>query len=569
MPQHLDTPKKSKILGAKEFLEHLKETADEDGKVNLRKLRGGGPAIAACFGTSRQNVPAVVSKGRERRTLEQETRGGNRDDDVKATTATKTVTKKAGVSKKAPARTRVSGRNAQRDVNSTVRKCSIWPKARLSEIQEKSALEQDWTRQYDQGISVLDERMSGRGCGFYTFGTKDDLYFSSPYAGMMRIEISDGFSPGGPVGSDGSGGSIRMCGPEFWYGTLGKIGGVEHGSPLRFLIPFRHIEAIIVRTIHTKATKQHPSEPKHTVAIVPTGAAGASSIKRELPQIIEFEMPVRAKDEGLSGKIGESEQLDAGNETYLTAFITACNKQLKLFDKQVVEVDVDQAEMDNLAFPMTWKRDEPSTLGDKGPDKGMLFFLHDAVFFASEASKADGTPKHIYIPLEPGAQLASSIWLVVHKTLRDEMLERMDVWFSGVTDSAYWIEKNRIASESTPKRPRKVVAATATELQSGEVELCSDADPDDSDIIVLTGLRFDMLDKLSKYIKERYITPAGEGKPGKENTSPQPEIARGKKRRRDEDGREGQPKEVKFEVMSMLWSDKEYTELSTMEKYEG
>ncbi|KAK5694031.1 hypothetical protein LTR97_009649 [Elasticomyces elasticus] len=566
MPQHLDTPKKSKILGAKEFLEHLKETADEDGKVNLRKLRGGGPAIAACFGTSKQNVSNIVTKGRERRTLEQETRGGFRGDDAKATAATKTATKKAGVNNKVPAGQTGLG---LKGVRSTMRRCSIWPKASLSEVQEKTALESDWTRQYDQGISVLDERMSGMGCGRYIFGTKDNLRFTSPYSGGMRIEISDGFSPGKPVGSDGSGGSLRMSGPEFWYGTIGKIGGVEHGSPLQFLIPFRHIEAIIVRTIHTKATKQRPSEPKHTVTIIPTGAAGVSSIKRELPQIIEFEMPVRAKDEGLSGRIGAAEQPDAGNETYLAAFITACKRQLKLFDKQVVEVDVEQAEKDNLAFPMRWERDEHSTLGNKGEDKGMLFFLPGGAFFASETRKADGTPKHIYIPLEPGAQLASSIWLVVHKTLRDEMLARMDIWFSGMTDSAYWTEKDRVAADSAPKRPRKVAAATATELRSGEVELCSDADPDNNNIIVLTGLRFDMLDKLSKYIQERYVTPDGEGKPGKENTSPQPETARGKKRRRDEDGRGGQPREVKFDVKSMLWSDKEYTELVTMGKHEG
>ncbi|KAK3629163.1 hypothetical protein LTR56_017815 [Elasticomyces elasticus] len=383
--------------------------------------------------------------------------------------------------------------------------------------------------------------MSGTGCGRYIFGTNDDLRFSSPYAGMMRIEISDGFSPGGSSGSNGSGGSIRMSGPQFWYGTLGKIGGVEHGSPLQFLIPFRHIEAIIVRTIHTKATKRRPSEPMHTVTVIPTGATGASSIKRELPQIIEFEMPVRAKDEGLSGKIGAAEQSDAGNETYLAAFITACNRQLKLFDKQVVEVDVEQAEKDKLAFPMRWERDEHSTLGDKGEDKGMLFFLPGGVFFASSACEQN---------------LASRT-----QTLRDEMLPRMDIWFSGMTDSAYWTEKDRVAADSAPKRPRKVAAATATELRSGEVELCSDADSDDSDIIVLTGLRFDMLDKLSKYIQEKYVNPASEGKPGKENTSPQPEIARGKKRRRDEDDWGGQPKEVKFKVKSMLWSDKEYNEL--------
>ncbi|KAK5693354.1 hypothetical protein LTR17_025075 [Elasticomyces elasticus] len=560
------------MRGAQEFIEYLEQREDEDGKINLR--RDGNSLIADCFNVSVQDVEDVLAEEEEeeRRALEQGNPTGSDmppERSTKTTASTKTAMKKVGVTKKAPAGPKGSATNVQDDVESTVRQCSIWPKASLSEIQEKTALENDWTRQYDQGIDVLDGRMSGIGCGRYTFGTKDDLCFSSPYAGMMRIEISDGFSPGGPVGSSGSGGSLRMSGPEFWYGTIGKIGGVEHGTPLQFLLPFRHIEAIIVRTIHTKATKQHPSEPKHTVTIIPTGAAGASSIKRELPQIIEFEMPVRAKDEGLAGRIGESEQPDAGNETYLAAFITACNRQLKLFDKEMVEVDVEQAEKDNLAFSMRWERDEHSTLGDKGEDKGMLFFLPGCVFFASQARKADGTPKHIYIPLELGAQLASSIWLVVHKTLRDEMLPRMDIWFSGMTDSAYWTEKIRVAADSAPKRPRKVVAATATELRSGETELCSDADPDDSHIVVLTGLRFDMLDKLLKYIKEGYITPAGEGEPGKENTLLQPETARGKKRRRDEDGRGGQPKEVKFEVMSMLWSDKEYTELSTMEKYEG
>ncbi|KAK5739760.1 hypothetical protein LTR17_005046 [Elasticomyces elasticus] len=571
MSEHVDTREEDMLRGAQEFIEYLEQMAGEDGKVNLRD---GNSLIAECFNVSVQDVEDVLAEEEEeeRRALEEGNPTGSEmlpTRSTEATAATETVAKKAGVSKKAPAGPEGSAKDIQKNVKSIVRQCSIWPKASLSEVQEKTALENDWTRQYDQGISVLDERMSGAGCGRYTFGTKDDLCFSSPYAGMMRIEISDGFSPGGPVGSSGSGGSIRMSGPEFWYGTTGKIGGVEHGSPLQFLIPFRHIEAIIVRTIHTKATKQHPSEPKHTVTIIPTGAAGASSIKRELPQIIEFGMPVRAKDEGLSGKIGAAEQPDAGNETYLAAFITACNKQLKLFDKQVVEVDVDHAKIDNLAFPMTWERDEHSTSGDKGEDKGMLFFLPDAVFFASEVGKADGTPKHIYVPFEPGAQLASSIWLVVHKTLRDEMLPRTDIWFSDTTDSAYWIEKNRVAAESAPKRPRKAVASTATELRSGEVELRSDADPDDSHIVVLTGLSFGMLDKLSKYIKERYVTTASEGMSGKENKSPQPEIARGKKRRRDEDGREGHAKEVKFEVMEMLWSDKEYTELVTMEKYEG
>jgi hypothetical protein len=41
MPPHLDTPKKCKILGAKEFLDFFKIKADGKGKVGIRKLRGG------------------------------------------------------------------------------------------------------------------------------------------------------------------------------------------------------------------------------------------------------------------------------------------------------------------------------------------------------------------------------------------------------------------------------------------------------------------------------------------------------------------------------------------------
>jgi len=36
MTAHFDTPKKSKILGAKEFLDYLKTLADEDGKVDVQ-----------------------------------------------------------------------------------------------------------------------------------------------------------------------------------------------------------------------------------------------------------------------------------------------------------------------------------------------------------------------------------------------------------------------------------------------------------------------------------------------------------------------------------------------------
>jgi hypothetical protein len=80
MPTHLDTPTKCKVLGAKEFLDFLRTKADVEGKVDLRKLRGGNAAVAECFGISRQNVTKILKTGRERRHFKKggEKRGGPR-----------------------------------------------------------------------------------------------------------------------------------------------------------------------------------------------------------------------------------------------------------------------------------------------------------------------------------------------------------------------------------------------------------------------------------------------------------------------------------------------------------
>lgn len=80
MPPQLDTPKKWKILGAKQFLEYLQTLADEEGKIDILKLGDGEARIAECFGTSKENVAKIIKEGRERRHFEknEEKRGGRR-----------------------------------------------------------------------------------------------------------------------------------------------------------------------------------------------------------------------------------------------------------------------------------------------------------------------------------------------------------------------------------------------------------------------------------------------------------------------------------------------------------
>ncbi|KAK3629164.1 hypothetical protein LTR56_017814 [Elasticomyces elasticus] len=126
MSEHVDTREEDMLRGAQEFIEYLEQMAGEDGKdvedvlaeeeeEKLRALKEGNP-------TGSEMLPKRSTEARA---------------------ATKTVAKKAGVSKKAPAGPEGSVKDIQKNVKSTVRKCSIWPKASLSEIQEKTALEND------------------------------------------------------------------------------------------------------------------------------------------------------------------------------------------------------------------------------------------------------------------------------------------------------------------------------------------------------------------------------------------------------------------------------------------
>ncbi|KAI8290367.1 hypothetical protein K4K60_006082 [Colletotrichum sp. SAR11_57] len=87
----------------------------------------------------------------------------------------------------------------------------------------------EWTKQYYQGKSVLDEDMKGMGCGWCRLITPE-VPFQSPFACAGNIEVSSGTE--GP-----GGGSIRLCGPKNYFG-FNKDGIFD----AIFLIPFRHIE---------------------------------------------------------------------------------------------------------------------------------------------------------------------------------------------------------------------------------------------------------------------------------------------------------------------------------------
>lgn len=83
-------------------------------------------------------------------------------------------------------------------------------------------------------------------------------------------------------------------------------------------------------------SKTFSKEQAYEVIIVPTGATGSSSIKREYPQMISFTWPEKQADKELGGTVGEA--ADGEKDTYGTILKKVLNDQLKAFDKEVIDL---------------------------------------------------------------------------------------------------------------------------------------------------------------------------------------------------------------------------------------
>ncbi|KAL3294994.1 rtt106-domain-containing protein [Colletotrichum asianum] len=222
----------------------------------------------------------------------------------------------------------------------------------------------EWTKQYYQGKSVLDEDMKGMGCGWCRLITPE-VPFQSPFACAGNIEVSSGTE--GP-----GGGSIRLCGPKNYFG-FNKDGIFD----AIFLIPFRHIEQIFMLP---NASKKSSDGQIYDVIIVPTGATGSLSIKREYPQMISFTWPEKKADKELGGTVGEA--ADEKKDTYSTVLKQVLNDQLKAFDKEVIDLGEDPH-----AKLMVGEEVTLSPLSDarfKSDVDGRIHFLNEGTLFTAE-----------------------------------------------------------------------------------------------------------------------------------------------------------------------------------------
>ncbi|KAI8307245.1 hypothetical protein K4K59_011133 [Colletotrichum sp. SAR11_240] len=204
----------------------------------------------------------------------------------------------------------------------------------------------EWTKQYYQGKSVLDDDMKGMGCGWCRLITPE-VPFQSPFACAGNIEVSSGTE--GP-----GGGSIRLCGPKNYFG-FNKDGIFD----AIFLIPFRHIEQIFMLP---NASKKSSDGQMYDVIIVPTGATGSSSIKQ------------------LGGTVGEA--ADGEKDTYSSVLKQVLNDQLKAFDKEVIDLGEDPHAKLMVGEEVTLS--PPSDARFKSDVDGRIHFLNEGILFTAE-----------------------------------------------------------------------------------------------------------------------------------------------------------------------------------------
>ncbi|KAF4830788.1 hypothetical protein CGCTS75_v005743 [Colletotrichum tropicale] len=222
-----------------------------------------------------------------------------------------------------------------------------------------------WEQQYYQG--VRSSKFPGLGCGLYAFGTPR-VPFHAPFTCDGRFEVMSGL--GGPRS-----GSIRFCGPKDYWGVtkppFPRLDAI-------FMLPLKHVEQIIVLpNLSISVTK----DEAYQIVIVPTGAVGASSVKREYPQIISFSWPDKMADKELHSH----EAANPEKDTYLFVFVRAMNDHLKPFNKAVIDLTYDTGrgsviEQAAILSPPTDSRVKAKT-------RGQLYLMDQGIFFNSQSHR--------------------------------------------------------------------------------------------------------------------------------------------------------------------------------------
>ncbi|KAK5693351.1 hypothetical protein LTR17_025072 [Elasticomyces elasticus] len=372
--------------------------------------------------------------------------------------------------------------------------------------------------QYYQGVKSTHPKLDGLKKGDQTYSTHDDfqVQMQRPFTDGACIKITRGDMKDG---QRGCGGTIRLA-RAGWRDVL---------------FPFRHVETLLTRALrlrHESGVTSNSSEGKdasYGVTVIPTGATGTSSLLERSPQIVDCTFK------------GVSDAKAA--ESAMNKFTSACNNQLRPFGRRRQVIDLDSV----YAVKAGWHGGsdvEGSTLGGEGIHQGTLYFLADAIFFASPAGTAE--PKPFYIPLGRKTKLASSVVVVANKSLTGEVLS-VSIYVEGVVEAKFWTRRR------TEPRVRKVTTATTWQLGTAGISqssVPSSSSPDNVTLVVnaiAPGSRMEVWEAVKKYAT---VPPSAVDDVG--TTAQASGSSRCKKRKRDQVEDED-PVEVK--LMQRIWTD--------------
>ncbi|CAD0093585.1 unnamed protein product [Aureobasidium mustum] len=217
--------------------------------------------------------------------------------------------------------------------------------------------QQAFEDQYKMGIDVFDPLVAGMGCGFYLCGV-DVVSCISPLNQKMHLEIMSG-------SSDGQG-SIRLS--ELGDDDLGGITFLLHSA----LIGMDKTNVVLFvgsSDVKTRSCLPSPDDAgAFRVIVVPSASVGASTITKELPKLMVFDVP---RDQKLDGTMGRNTKPGMSAEM---AFETVFNDESLLggHGKRVIRPDAEEF--------INW-RDNMQVLYTKVDDpEGYLYFLPTGIF---------------------------------------------------------------------------------------------------------------------------------------------------------------------------------------------
>ncbi|KAK2779374.1 hypothetical protein CKAH01_11297 [Colletotrichum kahawae] len=240
-----------------------------------------------------------------------------------------------------------------------------------------------------------------------------------PFTCDGRFEVMSGL--GGPRS-----GSIRFCGPkDYWGLTKDPMLGLD----AIFMLPFKHVEQVIVLPNSSISVTK---DEAYQIIIVPTGAVGASAVKREYPQIISFSWPDKMADKDLHGH----EAANPEQDTYLSVLVKAMNDHLKPFNNAVIDVTSDTGR--KSVIQQIAVLSPPTDSRVKAKTRGQLYLMDQGIFFNSQSHR-------VYLSFD---SVEKAMAILAHDTKEQGKVAGMNLIFSA-TEPFYNAEEDEETNSQT------------------------------------------------------------------------------------------------------------------------